>query len=121
MYAQCIKSKIHPATWAVIGVKQTALGTQIAHRGTAFAVDSIGHLLTCWHVTYADQNCQTECDSFFVAQPDLNQTMYQATLVKKEQNRDVALLKIDGAIRTKPVRLLGRTVPFGSSCCMFGH
>jgi len=121
MYARSIKSKVLPATWAVIGVKQTALGTQIAHRGTAFAVDSNGHLLTCWHVTFMDQDCQIDCDEFIVAQPELAPARYAAKLVKKEKNSDVALLKIDGAVRTKPIRLVDRTVPFGTSCCAFGH
>ncbi len=121
MYARCIKSKIHPATWVVIGLKQTALGTQILHRGTAFAVDSIGHLLTCWHVTFMDQDCQVDCDEFIVAQPELAPAQYVAKLVKKEKNSDIALLKIDGAVRTKPIRLVDQTVPFGRSCCAFGH
>lgn len=121
MFAGAISSKVHPATWAVVGLKHTALGDQIAHRGTAFALDAQGHLLTCWHVTYADKDCQVECDAFFVLQPEMGTAMYPATVLAKEQNRDVALLKITPDVKTQPLKLLAQTVPFGSSCCAFGH
>lgn len=121
MFADAIKSTIHPATWAVLGIKRDALGTQIAHRGTAFAVDNDGHLLTCWHVTYMDEGCTLECDEFIVAQPDLNPAQYGAKLVARERNRDVALLKIAGGVRTKYVGLVDSTVPLGRSCCALGH
>ncbi len=121
MYARCISSKVHPATWAIIGVKRDALGITIAPLGTGFAVDRSGHILTCWHVTYMDRDQQIECDEFLVTQPGLGPARYKADTVTKDKDRDVALLRIDGNVRTKPVTLLDRNVPFGSSCCAFGH
>lgn len=105
MFANAIRSNIHPATWAVLGVKLGPGGGQ-CHRGTAFAVDGSGHLLTCWHVTYMDNDQQVECDEFRVLQPELSvTTQYRATLVAKEKDRDIALLKIDGAVKTRPAML----------------
>lgn len=121
MFAECIRDHIHPATWAVVGLKKDALGQQFSHRGTAFALDASGHLLTCWHVTYMDKECQTECDDYLVLQPELGPARYSATLVAKDKDRDIALLKIAGDVKTKPVQVFGGTAPLGRSCCSFGH
>jgi S1-C subfamily serine protease len=121
MFANAIKSNIHPATWAVFAVRQTPKGPSYSHRGTAFAVDTTGSLLTCWHVTYEDPECQVECSAFAVAQPEVGLTTYPATLINKDRDRDIALLQIDGKPRTRPAMLTGAPVPFGTSCCSFGH
>jgi S1-C subfamily serine protease len=117
MYARCIKSRIHPATWAILGTK----GKQMAHRGTGFAVDPAGHIVTCWHVTYADTDCKVECDEFYLVQPEFGPTLYKAALVQKDKDRDVALLKIQDQITTHPITIVSKRVPFGRSCCSFGH
>lgn len=121
MFADAIKSVVHPATWAVLGIKRDGLGTQLAHRGTAFAVDTKGHLLTCWHVTYADQQCQVECDEFLVFQPELGPARYTASVLAKEKDRDIAILKITGDVKTRAAPLFGGSAPFGRSCAAFGH
>jgi S1-C subfamily serine protease len=62
-----------------------------------------------------------ECDEFEVIQPKVSvTTSYRATLVAKEEDRDIAVLKIDGNVKTRPVMLNGELVPFGRSCCAFG-
>ena len=123
MYVDPIRTDIHPATWAVVGVKKNPDGTaQISHRGTAFAVDGSGHLLTCWHVTYMDNDYKVDCDEFLVLQPELALNVrLKATLIAREKDRDIALLKIEGDNRTKAVRFFGGTAVWGRSCCAFGH
>jgi S1-C subfamily serine protease len=122
MFADAIKSTVHPATWAVIGTKRDANGNLLTgHRGTAFAIDTKGHLLTCWHVTYTDDTFTEECETLHVMQPQLGTPQYDATVVAKEKDRDLAVLKITQDVRTKPVTLLNKLVPFGRSCCAFGH
>jgi S1-C subfamily serine protease len=121
VFAECIKKTIHPATWAVIGMKKTAKGPETGHRGTAFAVDSKGHLITCAHVTYYDEACTVELDEFAVFQPELGPTMHKAKLIARDGNRDVALLKIDADVKTPAVPLLRDRVPWGKTCCAFGH
>ena len=121
MFADSIKKAVHPATWAVLGLKTDAMGTSLAHRGTAFAVDSKGHLVTCWHVTYMDQDCTIECDEFLVAQPDIGPAQYKAKVIAKERDRDVALLQIVGGVSTKSLTLVDASVPLGRSSCALGH
>lgn len=121
MFANCIKSIIQPATWAVFGEKVDVLGRQVSHRGTAFALDAHGTLLTCWHVTFMDKDCQEECDEFVVVQPELGAKKYSAKLIVKDRDRDLALLQIEGAPPTRPVKLAQGEVPWGRSCCAFGH
>src|SRR5687768_6406546 len=74
VFSQAIREKIHPATWAVLGLKNDLMGMQVGHRGTGFAVDDHGHILTCWHVTFMDQDCQLEADAFEVVQPEIDIT-----------------------------------------------
>lgn len=68
-----------------------------------------------------DEQCSLECDEFLVLQPELGPARYSATLVAKERDRDIALLKITGDVKTKPLTLCNTGVPFGRSCCTFGH
>lgn len=121
MFARSIKSVIHPATWAVVGAVRKGKQVSVAHRGTAFAVDSNGHLVTCWHVTFMDQDCKIPCNDFLVVQPE-TKVQYPAKLVASERDRDVALLKIAAeGVKTRYARLVNRTVAFGASACAFGH
>lgn len=121
MFADCIKQRIHPATWAILGVTNTPQGAAMRHRGTAFAVDAQGHLVTCWHVLFRDNTLATECDSFIAVQPDRGGVQHVAVVVGKEKDRDIALLKIDGKVKTQPVKLYDGAVPSGTSCGGFGH
>ena len=71
MFSDCIRDKVHPATWAVVGIKKEPTGSKVSLRGTAFAVDVFGHLLTCWHVTYMDTDNTEEPDYFEILQPGI--------------------------------------------------
>lgn len=124
MFTECIQEKVHPATWAVVGLKKDLMGLVGGHRGTAFAVDTYGHLLTCWHVTFMDQDTTEDVEFFEVLQPEIDRTRrFRAKLVARDKDRDLALLKIeDEAYRTTAVQLnAGESVPWGRSCCAFGH
>lgn len=122
MFAEAIKTKIHPATWSVIGVKDLGNGQATAMpRGTAFAVTNRGHLLTCWHVTFADNECKEDCSSYIVTQTELGGIQYNAKLVARDKNRDLALLEINGAVKTYAAGFVDVPIPWGRSCCSFGH
>lgn len=122
MFADCIRAKIHPATWAVVAFKRDLVGLKAAPRGTAFAVDVHGHLLTSWHVTYMDEDCTEEPDEIHVLQPEVDPNRpLSAKVVARDRCRDLAILRIDG--KTKGAQLNGAEdpVPWGTSCCAFGH
>jgi len=124
MFKKCIREKVHPATWAVMGVKTDLVGVQAAHRGTAFAVDSGGHLLTCWHATFMDQEFAITPDYFEVLQPERDiQRVLRAELVARDKDMDLALLKLVGKdVATRPAQLnAGSQIEWGQSCCAFGH
>lgn len=122
MFASCIRQKVHPAIWAVVCIKKDLVGTTAYPRGTAFAVDTHGHLLTCWHVSYVDDACTVEPDSIEVLQPELDlKRVLQAKVILRDKCRDLAVLEVQEP--TKPVQLNGsqQRVPWGTSCCAFGH
>lgn len=125
MFADCIRQSIHPAVWAVIGVKGEDIGYLHRPHGTAFAVDDGGHLLTAFHVLYMDRECTREWDHFVINQPEINPDRYlEAHVVAREKDSDLALLKItDPSDRqTTAVRFYtGDPVYFGTSCAAFGH
>ncbi len=120
MFSRCIRQKVHPATWAVLGAFKTKQGMMGGHRGTAFAVDSEGHLLTCWHVAYTDETFTKELDEFAVIQPEVSQQPVPAKMIAKLKDCDLALLKVENT-KTRPVQLIDNVVPFGRSCAAFGH
>ena len=124
MFSDCIRDKVHPATWAVLAIKKEPTGSKVSPRGTAFAVDVFGHLLTCWHVTYMDKDNTEEPDYFEVLQPEINlERRLRATVIERDKDRDLAVLKIDDeSERTIALPLnAGDPVPHGRSCCAFGH
>lgn len=122
MYAKRIESEIHPATYAVVGRKDIGGGQhQIAHRGTAFAVDRKGRLVTCWHVLYMDQELKVRCDFLEVGQPTLGTPFVRAHVVAEDSDQDLAVLEMEGKPKTSPVRMVRTVVGHGTSCCAFGH
>ena len=123
MFAPAISKSVHPATWAILGMKKIDKDKRLAHRGTGFAVDSSGHILTCWHVTFWDKDCKTDCDELYVMQPEFDpDKRLKVKLVHRDKAKDLALLKIeDDGEKTHSVRLVKDTVPFGRSCAAFGH
>lgn len=123
MFANCIRNHIHPATYAVVGLKNETVGQSASARGTAFGIDSKGHLLTCWHVPYWDEDCTIECDELMVVQPEIDLTKrYIADVVAREKDRDLAVLKIrDESVKSHRVHLEGPAVSYGASCATFGH
>lgn len=124
MFAKPIQLYIHPATWAIIGHKKDLAGELMLHRGTGFAVDTHGHILTCWHVTFMDQDCTDPCDRVTVVQPELDLSrQLEAEVVFRDKDTDLAILRLkDQSQKTTPVTMYTKeTVPFGTSCAAFGH
>lgn len=56
-----------------------------------------------------------------MTQPEFGGKLIKATLVAKDKDRDIALLKIDDGTVTRPVTVLADPVSFGTSSCSFGH
>jgi S1-C subfamily serine protease len=124
VFAETIARDVHPATWAVLAAKNNASGGKtFFHLGTAFAVDDGGHLITCWHCTFMDAALTIDCAEFWVVQPQIAiNVAHPATLIQRDKDRDVALLKIaDPSVKTHPAKMCGQSPSFGSSCCAFGH
>lgn len=122
MFADAIGRFIHPATWAVVGLRKDLIGHRMFHSGTAFAIDGDGHLLTCWHVLFADRDMTVEFDEFVVLQPELGPSVQlQATVVARDRSRDLAILKIERATRPVTLHNSDDPVQYGSSCALFGH
>ena len=124
MFSNAIRQTIHPATWAVVGYETGLMGEVMGHRGTAFAVDQLGHLVTCWHVTFMDKECTRDVQRFSVVQPERDvKAVYPATLIARDKDADIAVLKIEkpaGGMQWAKMHG-GETVRWGTSCCAFGH
>jgi S1-C subfamily serine protease len=70
-----------------------------------------------------ENDCNVDCSSFIVVQADLGAVQYAAKLVDRDKNRDLAVLEIvsNNKVKTHPAAFVDVAIPWGRSCCTFGH